>query len=895
MKFRTAGGGKGILHVGVALGAMLVSGTAIAQDANDEDVVSDEIVVTGTLIRGIAPGGTQSIGVGQEEIAAIGATNTSDLVSAVPQAGNFLSFVGVRGSNNFSLAVNRPSLRYLGNAAASGATTLLLLDGHRLPGMGILQSSPDLDAIAVGAIERLEVITDGGSATYGSDAIGGVMNFITRKSFKGVEAQAKVGFADNYMEYNAGITVGGIWDAFSAYVSYDYSHLDPVFGRDRDYSRRLDYINGAIPADLDCAPGSISAGGVTYGLPGYSAGLGNRCDNSEDTTIYAQMDKHSVFARIGFDPGHGASFDMTAYYVSRKNVADAGSLFIAGGLAIDNTNPFAATRLAMLPGSPASGKYFFNFSPLLGNSTPQLTDMESYGITPTVKIDLGRWQANVLLNYGVGKSNFIGQLLNAAPIAAATAAGTFDPFNLGAPGNASTMAAALDFFQYGRAKHQLMNARLVLDGPLVDLPAGPVSVAVGAEYYWERYNGYSSRSLTAAAIEAASDRVADRNVKSIFGEVSVPVFGDGNGPFHSLTLSAAARYDDYSDFGSTFNPKFGADFKPVEGLTVRGSWGQSFQAPGISDIALSGAPNFNILPISVRPFVDPTLPVPASRPLLVTVAGTISPLSPQEATTWNIGFDVKPLALPGFAAGLTYYNIDYRGVIGFPPIFLPPVFYRDFGSNYVTYDEGDAAMRAYFDSIAAEGATNTAATLGTLGNSFANVYGVLDARTQNLARIKTDGIDFYLRYRHETAFGALYLDTSGTRILNFRQQSNPAAAIVDTLSFDTTKLRMRTAIGADVGNLRAQLTWNWAQGYDVVPTASNGQQSHIDDFHVFDLFVRYDVPSESRFFENLSFTLNVDNLFDQAPPEFNGLRDAQFGYSGFTLGRVVKLGVRARF
>ena len=94
----------------------------------------DEIVVTGTLIRGIAPGGSQSIAVGQEKIESLGATTTSDLIASVPQAGNFLAFVGVRGSSNFSLAVNRPVLRYLGFTSSSTASTLLLVDGHRLIG-----------------------------------------------------------------------------------------------------------------------------------------------------------------------------------------------------------------------------------------------------------------------------------------------------------------------------------------------------------------------------------------------------------------------------------------------------------------------------------------------------------------------------------------------------------------------------------------------------------------------------------------------------------------------------------------------------------------------------------------------------------------------------------------
>jgi iron complex outermembrane recepter protein len=880
---------------------LALSTSAIAQEAPAPDTAkADDIVVTGTLIRGIAPGGSQAIGVNQEKIASVGAVNTSDLIASVPQAGNFLGFVGVRGSSNFSLAVNRPSLRYLGNTSASGSTTLLLLDGHRLPGMGILQSSPDLDAIAAGAIERVEIVTDGGSATYGSDAIGGVMNFVTRKKFDGIETKASVGFADEYMQYNAGLTIGKIGSTVSAYVTYDYGHHDALYGRDRDWSRNLDYVNNA-GANNDCTPGSIRANGTFYNLPGLSAStLGQRCDLSEDTTFYPRETKHSVFGRVVFEPGGPASFEIAAYYVNRKNTSDGGPLFVAGGSAISSaTNPFAATRLAAIPGAPTSGTYFYNFSPVLGNSSFQRTTMESYGITPSVKINIGHsWQVNAMMNYGIGKSEFTGQLLNSSPIASAISAGTFDPFNLTAAGNAAALTAALDQFQYGRAKHQMMNGRIVADGPLFDLPAGPVRIAAGVEYYWEKYTGNNSRNVTAAQLAALADRSATRSVKSVFGEINLPVFGDGVGPFYSLSLSAAGRYDDYSDFGHTFNPKLGVNFQPVEWITLRGNWGKSFQAPGISDIALSGAPNFNVIPLSVRNFADPNRPAPASRPLFVAVGGTIAPLSPQTARTWSLGFDIKPPVLEGLSAGLTYYNIDYKGVIGFPPIFNPTVYYRDFSDKNVIYTAGDAAMQAYFNQIAAQGATNTAATLATINQAggFSAIYGVLDSRTQNLARIKTSGIDFYARYNHETGFGSVFADVSGSYILTFQQQSNPTAALVDTLTLDTSKLRLSSTVGADVGNLRAQVTWNHSQGFATTPTAVNLQQSHVGAFNVFNLFMQYKVPGDSMIAKDLAFSLNVDNIFDTDPPAFRGAGNSLFGVAnGFTLGRLVKLGVSKKF
>ena len=530
--------------------------------------------------------------------------------------------------------------------------------------------------------------------------------------------------------------------------------------------------------------------------------------------------------------------------------------------------------------------------------------MEAYGITPTIKFDAGAgWQINAMMNYGVGNSRFLGQGFNVIPLQNAINSNNYNPFTLTAlNGIADPLTSApgqtLDNYTYGHATHQMLNARVVADGPLVELPAGALRVAVGAEYYWERYNGNNSRSITAAGIAALADRVGDRTVKSAFGELSLPIFGEDSGPFHKLTVTAAARYDDYSDFGSTFNPKFGVNFEPFLGLRLRGNWGKSFQAPGISDLALAGAPTFSTLQLSSSPYFDPNNPPPTSRPVILTLGGTIEPLKPQTATTWSLGFDFEPTALPGFAAGLTYYNIDYRDQIGLPPIFTPTVYYRDFTDKYVIYTQGgNAALQAQFNKLAAQGATNAPLTLNNLPNGFSDVYGVLDARIQNLARTKTSGLDFYLRYNHDTGFGSIYADVSGNYILTFRQQSNPSAALADLLALDTSRLKTTATLGATVGDsLRGQVVWNHSQGYAITPTTANLQQNRVGSYNVFNLFLQYKLTQDSGIAKDLAFTLNIDNVFDQDPPLFRGGINSLFGVAnGFTLGRLVKFGITKQF
>jgi len=892
LKFRT------ITLVGVSL--LTLSTSAFAQQANGQapqsDASDDDIVVTGTLIRGIAPGGSQSIAIDQSKIATIGAVNTSELLSNVPQAGTFLAYAAIRGAFGVNISVNRPTLRYLGNTGSSSASTLVLVDGHRLPGMGVRQSSMDLDAISPNSVERIDVITDGGSSTYGSDAIGGVMNFITRKNFDGVEVKGSYGSADNYNQYNASIIAGNTFGNVSAYVAYDFSKHDGLIGLDRDFSQNRDWVNN-VPVDFACAAGNVRAtvSGVTttYSLPGLAQGLGNRCDNSEYGSLYPAEEKHSVLASLMVDTGGPVSFSAKAYYVHRNNNSTSGPLALTSGVTVRNTSPY----FIALPGAPTSELFFVNLAPLYGNFSPQNSSLESYGITPSVKWDIGiGWQMNAMFNYGIGKADVLAQSLNAAEITTAATVNAFDPVNLANPINAQTLARARDWFSFGRAKHDLVNARAIFDGPLFELPGGKVRAAVGTEYLRESFAGWSvpGSALTAAQIGALVDRNKAREVKSVFGELNLPLMGGGSG-LGELSVSLSGRYDHYSDFGGTFNPKIGVNFAPVDWLKLRGNWGTAFQAAGISLLA-DPAPSFNVTSQLVRPNAKAGLPITATRINVITFSGTDFPVDPQRAKTWSLGFDIKPPVLEGFSAGLTYYSLDFKEIISTPSL-VSPRLYIDYLDRIVSYDAGEAALKAFFDQLVASGGTGGAQVLASLPNGdFSSVYSIVDGRTSNFTRILTSGLDFYARIRQEAGFGDIFGEVSGNYVLTFKQQTAPTAPVISTIVLDTTKLRLQTRIGANIGNLLAEMVWNHSQGYNITPTTANAQQSHVDSFNVFNIFLQYRLPDESKIQKDLTFSLNIDNLFDQDPPLFRGQSSTFGGFSnGFTLGRLVRFGVSKKF
>jgi iron complex outermembrane receptor protein len=890
LKFRTLVLASASL-LSVATPALAQQNAATA-DTADEAEDSGDIVVTGTLIRGIAPGGSQTIAVDQSKIAAIGAVNTSDLLAAVPQAGNFLAYASIRGTNGVNITVNRPSLRYLGNTSSSSASTLVLVDGHRLPGMGVRQSTMDIDAISPNAVERVDVITDGGSATYGSDAIGGVINFITRRRFDGVEVKGSYGFADDVSQYNAGIIAGKTIGDVSAYVAYDFAKHDDLLGLDRDYAQGRDWINN-VPGDIACPVGNVrGATTTTYSLPGLSAGLGNRCDNTEFQSLYPEEEKHSVFGSVQVDSGGPVTFGVKAYYVHRKVHSTFGPPTLANGVSVPSTS----TYFIALPGAPTTETFFFNLSSLYGNSPPSVSSLESYGFTPEMKWNMGGgWQLNAMFNFGVGDAKLLTQNLNAAEISSAARDGKFDPVNLANPINLPALAKARDWFSFGRAKHELVNTRAIIDGPLFELPAGKVRVAIGAEFMREKFTGFSSpaSAFTAAGIAAIVDNHRSRDVTSVFGELNVPVFGAGSG-IGDLSVNLSGRYDHYSDFGSTFNPKIGANFAPVEWLKLRGNWGTAFQAAGISLLA-DPLPSFATVSHNQRPNPKIGLPI-GSRTNVLAFNGPKFPLNPQEATTWSLGFDIKPPVLEGFSAGLTYYSVNVKNVIAAPSA-VGSRLYLDYLDRVVTYDQGEGALKAFYDALTAQGSIGAAQTIAALPNGdFSSVYSVIDVRSTNLGRVITTGLDFYARMRKETGFGDVFADVSGNYVLSFKQQASAAAPVISTVELETTRLRLQTTLGANIGNLRAQAIWNHSQGFAITPTATNAQQSRVDSFNVINLFFQYKVPGESSIAKDLTFTLNVDNLFDQDPPLYRGQISTFSGFAnGFTLGRMIRLGVSKKF
>jgi iron complex outermembrane receptor protein len=917
--------------LGLALRAAVAAEPQVAatSDADQAAPSLEEIVVTGTFIRGAPPAGAEVVGITEEQVQQTGATTTSQLLETIPQMGSFNAYQGVLGGFN-SVTTSRPNLRNLpGFNTSGGSSTLVLLDGHRIVGMGIQSTSPDPDIVPPSIIERVEIVPDGGSAIYGSDAVAGVINFITRKKFDGVEVGAHYGWGDDYSTADASATVGHSWSGGSAFIAYNFAEHQAVFGRERDYVKMWPTTLSGVPfpiTSLKCTPGNVVPlfpASSVYALP-YSSGsakpgTANQCDESDDNSIYPKEYRHSVMAGVSQDLSDSVRLDVRGFYTNRVinqwlgsdvTTSYIGPTFLS--ISGVTPSPFLASHLTSAGPFEIQQVYYNYGGP---NASFQSNSLNTWGIAPTLSVDLGRgWQWNTLFNFGQSRVEQHTSQGNATALNNGIAAGLFNPYDP-ASSNPTALEAATSYESYGLSHQQLINVRSVADGDLFSLPGGEVKLAAGIEYNHESLDsqkgtvvpgtqdtGYAGLSIGSTLITPASAPLPvvdlSRHIEAAFAEVVVPIFGQGNAlrGLRELNLSVSGRYDHYSDFGGTFNPKFGLTYKPLDWLKLRGAWGRSFVAPSLADSSLATPTNF--IWVTGLSFLLPPpalvasgqYPPPKPGQYTPIILGNTPGLQPQTAKTTSFGFDLDPPVVPGLTLSLTYWRIDYDNVIALPDFTNTALYWGSFGSKITV-----APTQAQLNQAIA-GANVVSGTACSPQPSC--VYAILDARTANLGNYRADGLDFAEGYTHPTSFGSIDFGINGVYDLDVVQSPVAGEPYADLLAANYSRFQMRVSAGAQIGRLRAQAFLDHRQGYDLNPPAGLApQQTHVASFDVVNLFFRYDFDPKGAL-HGLSGTLNIDNLFDRDPPVYRtqDIVPARDGYTnGFTLGRVFLIGVDKKF
>lgn len=854
------------------VGVCTIPALAIAQEAGPKTENQSpgeeiqEVVVTGTLIKGTAPAGSPVISMTAAEVEAIGATNATELMRRLPQAGDFNSVP--QPTTTSSIPYSPVQLRGIGGL--SGMATLILLDGKRIVPTATGMNWIDTQMIPAGIIDRVEVITDGGSSTYGSDAVAGVVNFITKREQDGLTLDGTYGFGEgDSSQWDAGITYGGEVGGGTFVLSYAYSDRSDLLGGDLGYLVEDKTASGGQDnRSISCAPGTISANDTTYALPSLAPGSVNYCSAFDELSYYPEEQRHSLFGTLSLPFSENVSLDVNAFWSRREaGVQDPDNARSSG--TINSTNPY----FSAIDGE-TSQDVAFSYEDAFGiRKNPSV--YKAWQLTPTLNVNFTQnWSARFELNHGESDSNFVEHTIfgaaQAAALAGTTLATALNPYDPAAS-DPAILAAIADGRNRENSHQELSEARIVLNGSLFDMPAGEAKIAFGAEYRREVYD-HLAETGTGSAPTVSGETSLDRAITSVYAELFVPVT-------EHFRASLSARYDDYDDVGSTTNPKIGLTYEPAEWVSLRGSWGTAFHAPSLADLA---APLGYQLFLPISPFREADSPFfPDFFMPSFLLAGAAPGITPEEATTWSFGADFKPTENLRFA--VTYWNLEYTERIdqnaGF---FFGPGYYSDPANApyFILKPETPDEIRNFFGEFPVMGFPDLEAMFAIFGSP----YVVSDQRKQNLGALKLDGIDLTLAYSHDAGGGSLYTNLNGTYLLSREKENVRGSGFVETLDFGD--------FNSPISPLNISGTLGWRRGpFDASTTiyhrssADVGAET-IDSFTTVALFAAYDLT------DNIRATLNVDNLFGEEPP----LRPSVInGVAYINAGRIIKLGARIKF
>jgi iron complex outermembrane receptor protein len=663
----------------------LAAGTAIAQTAppdagparpaTEAENLEDTIVVTGTSIKGVTPIGSNVMSVGTDELERTAATNLSALVNTIPALTTNGSLA--QGENLWSFY--SPQIHQLGGSSSN--TTLVVIDGMRMPGGGAQFNQTDPNIIPTSAMQRVDVLADGASAVYGSDAVAGVVNFVTRRTYDGLSINTQYANADSYETWDLNGIWGKTWDTGGVYVAAQYSHASDLWVKDRDWASRGDYrpFGGSNTNGFTCDPatmrvtavssGTAPGGGQVFLSPGATTSVPNDtatngvCNTSVYNVFIPSQYRANGVIRVVNDFTDDLSISASLLYNRNQTHQDSGpgqlnnaTVFNTGAGVAGQQNPFftapagapaATTEIISWLATREDGKYGFTESQqdvVYANVVLDYQISDNWSLTASDSIGWNRSSldgfkqfcgacAMLALNGttqsggSTTASSVPGQNVVVLQLPLTTN-NALDVWN--APGANRTNPLVLDNLYTSNTQNNNYNTfnqfRLAVQGDLFEMPAGPFKLAVGGERMWQDQQfKLSGGNNTGPTTTGSGYRVYnfDRDITSAFAEVAIPLVSpDWDIPaLNKLDLSLSVRYDDFSDVGDTTNPRYAINWNITEGFRVRANYAESFVAP---PIAVIGDPSQGYLYASGSVTSTGTLNVPvALYPDVVNVPGAV--------------------------------------------------------------------------------------------------------------------------------------------------------------------------------------------------------------------------------------------------------------------------------
>jgi iron complex outermembrane receptor protein len=906
-KFKSNRGFK-LSYVALALAALSTQQSAMAQ-------VTDTVEVTGSLIKRALKDALPITIMKADEFKDLGYTSLADVMLGLPQS---LSLA----PSNAGAGVNI-NLRGLG-----AQRTLVLLDGQRLANESTSAGFINLSVIPYSSLERVEVLTDGASSLYGSDAIGGVVNFITKKNFQGAQVSGTVNSpvrAGGGKDSRFNITLGKgdlTKDGWNWFATADIRKQERLAMSDRSelvspaaYTNvgldptKNTYTNYAFPANISYK-GVTGSTATTYNYnPALAAGCqapysslsadGKSClvSGAYDTAIYGREDKsfytkgtlkldgHTVtvdFLRgqstldsVKAPPSTKTSAsqpDIAAATVSRATVL--GSAFYPLDLKKILTSNPGISSVGVIYSTPID---FANTSDTQVNSRFTLTD----------KGTIGEWDYKGGFVYGVADRSIVADQgsLDGKALNAGISNGTFNPFSsdLNQFNSISMVGTPI---RYARTGHQSLNGVINRELAGLDLGAGPAGLALGTALVRETFEDHKlegGRTLIPGG-NTPTDAQASRNIESVFGELELPVT-------KKLTLNGAARYDKYSDVGGTFNPKLSFKFTESKDLMFRGAASKGFRAPTLNEFGgyIPTVPNTT----TADKYSDPLYCTPAGAnkagvtPPAANIPGSTSAYCALQNMPVKSG--ANPTLKPETSQTISL------GVVGSPV-----------ENSLISADVWRVSMENMIAQMNQAVIFQNNLTQYFIRDASGKLL-YIDNRFSNVATARTSGVDLHAQYSFKVPdLGTLTPVYDATFVTMHEAQKASGEAWISGLG------QFGFLTNAPVSNspamaykYRHNLRMNWVSG-NWSSTLSNVYVSSFQDFNdptkttvsrrispysVFNLSVAY------RGFKDTDVILGVNNLADKMPPASNaaGFAGPYVSSVGSPLGRSLIATVTHRF
>lgn len=752
----------------------------------------------------------------------------------------------------------------------------MLVNGRRLPSSGNVDGGfANLNTIPEAAIERIDVLPQGASAVYGSDALAGVVNIVLRKDLDGGVLNTKYGMSDGLNDRTVSAGWGNTFDRGSVMVVGDYYDRTSLMKDERDITRDADYTSRGYRdlRSITCNPGTIYSTG-TANLPGLNApvaavpaGLTGTPTVSDYAGTAGQVN-HCGWANYNIAlvyPAHRYTFMGVADFELTDNTMLFSELWYSrlhhefypvsylSKVTVPASNPFNPF------GVPVRVDYQFD-NAWLGDPNSDVDEKMRRAVLGARGKLFGDWQWEVTGSAAEDHSSTMFVIANSGfvppELASTDPATALNLFTSGMPASEATLMSYVNSGLYTfiprDAKITSTSGNAVLRGSLFNLPAGAVSVAVGAEYSREKFENTGQRGPFDI----------DRNDKAAFAEIRIPVFARANaapdGSGEVLTLSAAVRRDDYSDFGNATTPQYGLEWHPFESLLVRASYAEAFRAPDL--YAVYGPPSVgNTL----------TATDPRRNNEFVTgigyIAGGNSDLRPESGRSISAGLVWNSLKYSGLRTSLGWWRVTMTDRISLFP-----------STQLIVTNENLFPDRV---TRAAPG------TDGLPGRITEINYSAL-----NLGDIWVEGVDFDASYRIETSVGEFSPNVRATRYTRYDALLNPLLGISDYLANANTdiwvpKWRGTAGLGWHKAAWSASIDGRYLGKYRDYNPLLNGQYLYLGDTWTFDMNARWAVGEQfhlgGSWLSKLNVALGAVNVFD---------RKAQFSASstpgyGFDAGQ----------